>query len=281
MYILSTLLKIILDKNLNFSYNIFSFSERTKLLRPIQRPDTCPSCESPLEWLSPLLYCRNSLCGAQTSKKIEHFAKTLKIKGLGPATIQKLRIQDLPTIYEITEEEFADALSSEKIAAKLITEIENSKKAPLELVLPSFSIPLIGKTAANKLSSVCKDIYQIDEHTCKEAGLGPKATDNLLSWIKNEFVNIEHFLPMNFKFSGNVKSSITNGVVCISGKLKSFKNKAEATVSLENAGYQVKSSVTKDVTHLVNESGIETAKTEKARNSGVIIIDNLKEFLEE
>ena len=250
------------------------------MLRPIIPPNTCPSCESPLEWISPLLFCVNLDCDAQTSKKIEHFAKTLKIKGLGPATIKKLSLNNISDIYTLDEFLAAEALSSEKLASKLIAEIENSKKAPLELLLPAFSITLIGKTAANKLSSVCNNIYEINEHTCKEAGLGPKATEHLLSWIESDFEYLKFSLPQDFNFSKSINTPKI-GVVCISGKLKSFKNKAEATISLEAAGFQVKASVTKDVTHLANESGIETAKTEKARNSGVIIIDNLKSFLEE
>ena len=50
---------------------------------------------------------------------------------------------------------------------------------------------------------------------------------------------------------------------------------------LEQHGYTVKSSVTKDVTVLVNESGIESQKTIKARNDGLLIVENLLEFLGE
>ena len=55
------------------------------------------------------------------------------------------------------------------------------------------------------------------------------------------------------------------GIVCISGKLKSYKTKAEAAKVLKECGYTIKDSVTKDVTILVNESGIESQKTIKAR----------------
>ena len=75
-----------------------------------------------------------------------------------------------------------------------------------------------------------------------------------------------------------VLKSADNGVVCITGKLKSFKTKAAATQYLETKGYLVKSSLTKDVTILVNESGIESAKTQAARDKGVLIITNLKEI---
>ena len=69
-------------------------------------------------------------------------------------------------------------------------------------------------------------------------------------------------------------------VVCISGKLKSFKTKAEATERLEMLGYKVKTSLTKDVTILVNESGIESAKTKQARESGIEIVTDLQSYLE-
>jgi NAD-dependent DNA ligase len=67
--------------------------------------------------------------------------------------------------------------------------------------------------------------------------------------------------------------------VCISGKLTSYKTKAIATEALTNAGFEVKSTVTKDVTILVNESGVESSKTQKAREAGVTIVTNLSEFL--
>ena len=44
-------------------------------------------------------------------------------------------------------------------------------------------------------------------------------------------------------------------------------------------GYLVKNSLTKDVTILVNESGVDSAKTQAARERGVQIINNLKEIL--
>jgi hypothetical protein len=39
--------------------------------------------------------------------------------------------------------------------------------------------------------------------------------------------------------------------------------------------------LTKDVTILVNESGVESAKTKKARDAGVQIITNLLDFIGE
>jgi NAD-dependent DNA ligase len=120
---------------------------------------------------------------------------------------------------------------------------------------------------------------EISEETCKEAGLGQVATEHLLDWYYEEFIDGYERLP--FKWAQILKVSKpteTTGVVCISGKLKSYKTKAQATEYLEKLGYLVKSSLTKDVNILVNESGIESAKTQTARERGVIIITNLNEI---
>ena len=247
-------------------------------MQTITPPSTCPSCGHSLEWENQLLYCRNPACGDQSSKKIEHFGKTLKIKGLGPATIESLVLESINDIYALSEFELIEGLASQKLGKKLFLEIENSKKAPLNILLAAFSIRLIGKTASEKLSAVCESIHDINEDSCAEAGLGPKATESLLYWIKEEYPLLD--LPHSFAFDKPV-SRTSGGVVCISGKLKSFKTKAQASQALEQNGYTVKSSVTKDVTILINESGVESQKTQKARESGITIVENLLDFLGE
>lgn len=250
-------------------------------MQTIQAPTNCPSCSSLLEWSNDLLYCRNVLCSAQNQKKVEHFAKTLKIKGLGPSAISKLGLTDIDQIYSLSREEITEGLSSEKLAEKLYAEIKNSEAAPLNTVLAAFSIPLIGKTASNKLSKIITNITEINESSCKKAGLGPKATENLLEWLHKDFYCFyDGYLPFDFKFDTPLQKEEI-GTVCISGKLKSFKTKALATQALEHKGYAVKSGLTKDVTILINESGVESAKTTQARNSGITIIENLLDLLGE
>lgn len=246
----------------------------------ITPPTNCPSCNSTLEWSNDLLYCRNQDCNASSYKQIEHFASTLKIKGLGPSTIKKLNLTSIIDIYSIDIDELTEGLGSEKVAVKLFDEIELSKTRPLNALLPAFGIPLIGKTAADKLSKVCSDIFDINYESCKQAGLGEKATDNLVHWLDTE--EEYHYLPFDFKFDNKSvapRTSGIHGVVCISGKLNSYSTKQEAQSALESLGFVVKSSITKDVTILVNESGRETSKTLKARESGITIVNDLKKFI--
>jgi len=115
---------------------------------------------------------------------------------------------------------------------------------------------------------------------CRKAGLGDKASSNLTSWIEDEFYYVS-LLPFSFRFDSPRAVVESKGTVCISGKLSSFKTKAEANAKLQELGYVTKTSLTKDVTILVNESGVESAKTKKARESGVEIITNLLDFIGE
>ena len=246
----------------------------------IEAPTNCPSCSSVLEEVNYLLYCRNPHCGEKVLKLIEHFAKTLKIKGLGPATVAKLDIVSLEELYSLVYADFVERIGSEVLSVKLVDELERSKSAPLNVLLPAFSIPLIGKTASEKLSKVCEDIEEIDYDLCRKAGLGEKSTASLLNWIETGFY-LQSMLPFSFKFENNQTTNITHGTVCISGKLTSYKTKAEAHKKLQELGYTVKTSLTKDVTILVNESGVESAKTKKARDAGVQMITNLLDFIGE
>ncbi len=247
--------------------------------KQIVPPKVCPSCMLDLVWEKDQLFCHNIKCGGKTTKKIEHFASALKIRGLGPRTVEKLQIQDLYDIYELPLEIMIEALQSEKLAVKLHREIQSSKATDLVDLLPAFSIKLIGRSASAKLCSVIKNMAEISEDTCKEAGLGPVATEHLLDWYYEEFIDGYERLPFRWIQTLKVSKPTENkGVVCISGKLKSYKTKAQATEYLEKLGYLVKSSLTKDVNILVNESGIESAKTKTARERGVIIITNLNEI---
>lgn len=250
----------------------------------ILAPENCPSCGSRLERAeSSDLFCRNSECLAQGQKKLEHFCKVLKIKGLGPKTIEKLNIQQITDLYDFSEQDLIMLLGcSEGVAKKLKAEIEHSKSASLNSCLAAFSIPLIGPTASNKICSVVEHISDIDEDALIRAGIGPAARSSLLSWLATDFLDSGFVnLPVSFTSKTQLEETTNSEVVCITGKLVSFKTKAEAAKLLEAKGYKVKSSVTKDVTILVNESGIESEKTKKARASGITIFNSIKDLLGE
>lgn len=249
----------------------------------IEIPTTCPCCSYKLELVNDQLFCRNTACGAQLGKKVEHFCKTLGIKGMGPKSVEKLNLQDLTELFYLDLDSVTEALGSEKTATKLLDEIERAKSADLATVLASFSIPLVGSTASQKICDVVNHIDEITFEKCKQAGLGDKVTENLITWLQTDFPDLREFLPFSFKSNRNSTSNSNNNskTVCITGKLSSYKTKAEAYKALETAGYKAVESVTKTTDYLVDEEDKASTKRKKAESLGIQIITNLNTFLKE
>ena len=56
------------------------------------------------------------------------------------------------------------------------------------------------------------------------------------------------------------------GLVCITGRLKSFKTKKEASNKLELAGYSVSKNLTMECDYLINETNVKSSKSLKLKN---------------
>ena len=238
----------------------------------IKIPSNCPSCDSKLELVNDQLFCRNALCPEKNAKSILHFVKTMKIKGLGEKTLEKLNIDGIPNLYELSEFDLVEKLG-EKIGAKIFNEIEISKNSTLSKFIAGMRIPLIGKTASEKIQDVVSSIEDIDADTCKKAGLGAKATENLVNWVNEQYYKYEN-MPIKFSFSEPVTSGLA---VCISGKVPGY-TKAKIKDMLLDYNVTVKDSVTKDLDYLIsNEQG--TTKVKKAEQYNIEII-SFDKFME-
>jgi DNA ligase (NAD+) len=244
----------------------------------IEIPTKCPSCGHSLTSVNDQLYCKNKECEAQTLKKLEHFAKTLKIKGMGPKTLEKLNFDTPHDFYTYSVGHYVDALG-EKIGRKLFNEVAASKSTELALVLAAFSIPLIGNTASAKLAKVVRSIEEISADKCKEASLGEKATANLLEWLTLEEYKGLPFTFRNTRSSNTTGANSKNVTVCITGKLNDFTNRSDAEYHLNSLGFTCVSSVTKGTTVLIDEEGKTSSKRAKAETLGVEIL-TINELLE-
>jgi NAD-dependent DNA ligase len=234
-----------------------------------------------LELVNSQLFCRNTACSAQLQSKLEHFTKVLGIKGFGTKTIEKLNLQDITELFYLDYDQVAEALNSEKTASKLLDEINRAKSADLSTLLAAFSIPLVGATASNKICSVVSNIDEINEETCKQAGLGEKVTQNLLNWLETEFLELREFLPFSFSCQKSFDITGSEKTVCITGKMSSFKTKSEAYKALCSAGFKPVESVTTTTDYLVDEEDKGSTKRKKADSLGIQVITNLHIFLKE
>lgn len=246
-------------------------------------PTNCPSCDSILELVKDQLFCRNSAeCPAQSTKKLQNFAKKLKMKGFGEVTLQTLGFTSINDLATFTPEDAISRGLSEHMATKLYDVITDRLLMGLSPndFLAAMSIPLIGDGAMRKLSF--DTVESITYDMCKSHGIGDKAARSLLKWIESDWSSYKNHWSAHFKITKSQTPSTENNgmVICITGKLTDFKNRSEAGIFLQAKGYEVKTSVTKAVTHLICEDGSTGSSYKKAIKSG-IIITTIKNLLED
>jgi NAD-dependent DNA ligase len=237
----------------------------------IIQPETCPVCNSKLVLVKDQLFCRNKECPAQTAKKLEHFCKTVKMKGFGPVALSKLDFESILDIYTFSESTYKELLG-DTIGTKLFKEVRLSEKnSDLQQVLAGLSIPLVGNTASSKLCEVISTVDDINADSCMSAGLGEKVTNNLLDYIDSDEFSMLQKLLRKFKAgSKNKVESTSLGItVCITGKLNDFKNRSEAANYLSSLGFTVVDSVTKTTNILINEEDRDSSKLTKAISLGI------------
>ncbi len=153
-------------------------SERDGSERVFNMPEVCPSCGEPVYYdkdEGAATRCTNSLCPAQLTRGIEHFASkdAMNIDGLGPQIVELLLanrlIKDAADLYSLRAEQIADLdRMGVKSAEKLITAVENSKSRGLERLIFALGIRNIGEVAAAALAGKYQTLESLYDATVEE-----------------------------------------------------------------------------------------------------------------
>jgi DNA ligase (NAD+) len=201
-----------------------------------------------------------------TSKVLEHFIKTIDIKGLGPASVKKMGLTHPVDIYD---DQNWDMLGAN--GAKVEAEIERTKTKPYDLVLASLGIPGVGRRAAKLIIAHIPAFRNLrDIETTDIKGIGPSTVDSVLSWL-DENEEWVYNLPLQLEQNVQVEEVlVTRKKVCITGKLDMTRGQLSSI--LEEKGFQVTSTVTKDCYALVAGDTV-SSKYKKASTMGVNVID--------
>jgi DNA ligase (NAD+) len=203
-----------------------------------------------------------------TSKVLEHFIKTIDIKGLGPASVKKM---GLTHPVDIFEDQNWDLLGANGV--KVEVEIERTKTKPYDIVLASLGIPGVGRSAAKLIISKIPTFRNLrDIETTEIKGIGPSTVDSVLSWLDE---NEEWVTTLPLQLEQNVTVEETAGTparkVCITGKLD--MTRGDLADRLESKGFKVTSTVTKDCYALITGGDTTSSKYKRAVTLGVTIVD--------
>lgn len=167
----------------------------------ISLPQKCPECGANVTKISGEVFirCTSSICPPQVRLKIVHFASksAMDISGLGPKLIDKLvlsgflkNISDVFFLKNYRNDISIIDRFSDKLVAKLLDEIEKSKKNPFWRLLHGLGIPNVGIEMSKNIAKAYKSLNELMlatfEDLVKIDLIGDIVADGILSFFKNE-----------------------------------------------------------------------------------------------
>lgn len=267
---------------------------------PLQYIRHCPECTTPLirKEGEAVHYCPNEKgCPPQIKGKIEHFVqrKAMDISSLGEKIIEQLYqaglIKNIADLYDLHIEKLLPLeRMGEKLATKILTNIEESKKVPFERVLFALGIRFVGATVAQKLAEYFGNLEKLQKATFIELlqvpEIGEKIAESVIDYFqdKDNLQIIERLQKAGVQFAmknviKELKSNALSGLsFVISGVFEQFSREA-LKEEIEKNGGKVLSGISSKVNFLVAGKEAGPSKLEKAQKLGVKVISE-QEFLE-
>ena len=273
----------------------------------IKIPKVCPYCGKPTTIKkdndSEVLYCTNEQCEGKLVNRLDHFCgkKGLDIKGLSKATLGKFIewgwVESIEDIYYISEKYRSDFLLKPgfgiKSVTKILNAIENSKHTTLDAFISAIGIPLIGRAVAKDLTNYFETyedfrnaVNDKNYHFYDLDNFGEEMDKSIKNFNYAEADRISKFLIFETPVVNNIQinNSLTGKTIVITGKLTTFKNRAELKAVIESHGGKVSDSISGKTDLLINNDVNSTSsknKAAKARNIPIVSeLDFMKQYIE-
>jgi DNA ligase (NAD+) len=256
-----------------------------------EMPGSCPSCGGHVSKEGVAWKCTNHSCGAQSRRRIEHFAskQAMDIEGLGEALVSQLvdagLLKSLADIYTLDRESLlALERMGEKSASNLLSAIEQSRKQPLWRLLNGLGIPHIGVTSARDLANRFQTLDALasasNETLLTIHSIGEIMASAIHGWFQSPENRslLESLRAAGLNFgeadapSAPSDNRLEGTIWVLTGTLSISREEAAETI--RRLGGKVTGSVSKKTTHLLagEEAG---SKLEKARELGVPVLDEV------
>lgn len=278
--------------------------KRPKGARPIEPPTRCPSCDAKVEQEAdtPYIRCENPACPAQLKERLRWYCHRgqMDIEGLGDVLIDQLvehgLVREFADLYKLKPEAIANLTSEveqggkivkrtvgEKIAAKVIANVEASRNQPLDRLLAGLGIRHVGNRIAFLLASHFgsldvllkaspEDLSEVNE-------IGPaiaKSVHDFFSSVSGKktvadlkTVGVDPKLEV-VRPGPAAELPLAGKTIVVTGTLKNYKRE-EIQEAIAKHGGRASSSVSKKTDFVLagEEAG---SKLDKAKQLGVPVI---------
>ena len=234
---------------------VFS-QRRTGQEKVIERPTSCPECQSELLDEGTQIKCQNLDCPARVVNSIIYFASKncMNIDGLGNKIVETLvkekKIYDILDLYSLKYEDLENLEGfKEKKINNLLTAIENTKTSSLYRVINALGIEHIGEVASKQIClEFGLDVVKIDyDSLIALDGIGEQMANSFCEFMR---VNEELVAKLINTINPTVEEKIEVSENAFKGKTVVITgtmsiSRGEIKKQLENLGAKVSSSVSK------------------------------------
>jgi DNA ligase (NAD+) len=256
---------------------------------PWQMPRKCPACGSELQRPEEEVVwrCMNTSCPVKLQRGLEHFSsrRAMNIEGLGESLAQQLVasgfVKSFADLYHLDEQRLTSLeRMGKKSAAKLLAEIDRSRRAELWRLIYAIGIRHVGERGAQALATAFPSIQAIAdapvEHLDGIRDIGAVVARSIRAFFdeprNRELVDRLEAAGVNTAGggTGTGPGPLTGKTFVLTGTLGSM-TRDQATEAIEALGGKVSGSVSAKTSYLVagEEAG---SKLEKARRLGVPVI---------
>ena len=271
-------------------------AQRTGRELVFQMPELCPECRTPVVKNDDdaMHRCPNSSCPAQFFELLKHFVGkgAADIDGLGERwcgiLIEQGMVSDLADLYKLEKPRLLGLeRMGDKLATRIMANIEASKSRPLHRMLFALGITHVGAEVAELLSGQYATIEELadasEEDLTEIDGIGPKIAESIVTWfqapanrsvidkLKAAGVRLEHdSLPGSAE--GSTEPAPFVGLTfVVTGTLSAF-SRSEAEGRIKSLGGKVTSSVTRRTSYVVVGDS-PGSKAAKAQQLGITVLD--------
>lgn len=242
----------------------------------------CPACHEKAQRIGPMWVCTNKSCEGTQFKKIQKWVKKRDIMYLGSSNLQRLwdanAVRTVVNLYGLTASVMVAAGIGERMAEKILVEIEKSRDCSLADLMGSLSLDMLGRSeAANLVAQGVDTLGEWHRLTASKIAAMPgyqttKATRISQAIYDNWHIVVDVGSELRIaKPKVAVKGRKLSGKsVCFTGSMQNPRKDLEQKVV--DAGGQIRS-VSKELDFLVIADPKSTSsKAVKARKLGVKLI---------
>ncbi len=238
---------------------------------PFEMPEQCPVCGTLVVKSDDeaMHRCSNSSCPAQFFELLKHFVGkgAMDIDGLGErwclALIEAGLVSNLSDLYYLEKEQLlALDRMGEKLATRVLDNVEKSKERPLERILVALGILHVGSEVAALLTQQYSSLDELAQATVEELteipGIGPKIAESIRAYflVEDNLEVIERLRQAGVVLFQEPKAApdsdlpLSGATVCVTGTLPTI-SRAKAEALVRQMGGNVTSSVSRNTTYLV------------------------------